>query len=117
MTTGTPPSRRIAIVAGLLALIGLAFIVGYVVGGDRAVRQYIAAPDWQVATGDRRADPATGCAAIAAGVRHLLAQPGDQPPEVRAVLLDQLLLNYRNMECGIVPRTELLLEVIGVAGP
>lgn len=69
---------------------------------------------------DRREDPATGCAAMETGIRALLA-PGNTAysEPVKAQLLDGLLLNYRNLECGIDKRTALLLELVraGVTAP
>ncbi|QJE74676.1 hypothetical protein HHL28_17860 [Aerophototrophica crusticola] len=62
---------------------------------------------------DRRKDPATGCAAMDSGIRALLA-PGNTAysEPVKAQLLDGLLLNYRNLECGITKRTALLLDLV-----
>jgi hypothetical protein len=60
---------------------------------------------------ERLADPDTGCDAIAAGIRALLAS-GSYSEPVKAQLLDGLLLNYRNMECGITNRTRLFLDLV-----
>ena len=63
---------------------------------------------------DGRKDPETGCDAIADGIRALVASDRFSDA-VKAQILDGLLLNYRNMECGIAARTKLLLELVGDA--
>jgi hypothetical protein len=96
----------------LIALFAIGFTGGYFYGFDQGEELYKQPLTGSALPGDRRLDDVTGCAAIAAGVRAIVDGKPTPSPEVRAVLLDQLLLNYRNMECGVVDRTRLLLSIV-----
>ncbi len=104
--------RVLGIVLGVALFGAIAFILGFVFGEDAAEASRNQSLD-TAKPGDRRLDPETGCDALATGIRALVLEDGGgrHPPEVRAVLLDGLLLNYRNLDCGIDRRTRLLLEL------
>ncbi|WP_119678150.1 hypothetical protein [Indioceanicola profundi] len=86
--------------------------IGYGLGLFRVPEKLLAGNDEEssVPAINRRKDPETGCDAIADGIRMLVDTTRYSEP-VKAQMLDGLLLNYRNLECGIHNRTRLLLEL------
>lgn len=110
--------RVLGLATGVVLMALLSFGLGFVFGEDAGEAANRPAGLDAAKPGDRRLDPETGCDALAAGIRALVTDgSGRHAPEVRAVLLDALLLNYRNLECGIDRRSRLLLELVpGPAG-